>query len=182
MTTVVYLTVPGVLGTITRLFTGVNGDASVQSRTGSYDIAGQFIERSPILGRGFGTFLPKYWILDNGYLGLIIEGGFVGLLGLLAVIVAGVWASRMAVRRLSDPFEQDLARALCAGISAGAAGLAFFDTFGFPQSAGVFFMVIGLAGAMWRLARSSPSAAEPPVITSRRRGRPRPTRMPAHHD
>ena len=71
----VFVTRPGVLGTITNLFTGISNDSSVASRTGSYEVAGAFIERSPWLGRGFGTFLPKYWILDNGYLGLLDRGG-----------------------------------------------------------------------------------------------------------
>lgn len=150
--TLVFLTVPGVLGTITNLFSGIDNDASVQSRTGSYDIAGMFIARSPILGRGFGTFLPKYWILDNGYLGLAIEGGAIGLLGLLSVILMAIGAARGASRVASSDIDREISRALMAAIMAGAAGLAFFDTFAFPQSAGVFFLLIGMAGAARRLA------------------------------
>lgn len=148
---VVFVTVPGVLGTITNLFTGIQNDASVDSRTGSYDIAGEFIARHPFLGRGFGTFLPKYWILDNGYLGLLIEGGVVGLVGLLLVISVGGIAARHAAHAARDPFDAEIARALVASACAGAAGLAFFDTFAFPQSAGIFFLLIGMAGASWRL-------------------------------
>ena len=152
---VVYLSVPGVLGTLTRLFTGASDDPSVTSRTGSYDLAFQFVSRSPVLGRGFGTFLPKYWILDNGYLGLLIEGGVVGLGGLVVVIAVAALAARQARRAASQNFDGALAQALLASVAAGAAGLAFFDTFGFPQSAGCFFLVIGLAGAARRLARAS---------------------------
>jgi O-antigen ligase len=149
----VFLIAPGVLGTIANLFTGINNDASVQSRTGSYDVAAMLIGRNPLLGRGFGTFLPRYWILDNGYLGLLIEGGVLGILGLLALLLAGVVSARRAARLITDPFHRQLALALGAAICAGAAGLAFFDTFAFPQSAGVFFLLIGMAGAAWRLAR-----------------------------
>ena len=98
VTTVVFLTMPGVLGTITNLFTGISSDSSVASRTGSYDVASMFISRSPLLGRGFGTFLPKYWILDNGYLGLLIEGGALGLLGLLIVIATAVGCAFRSAR------------------------------------------------------------------------------------
>jgi len=172
---IVFLTVPGVLGTITNLFTGISNDSSVASRTGSYDVAGMFIERSPILGRGFGTFLPKYWILDNGYLGLLIEGGAVGLLGLLTVIVIGAMSAQRAARlRASvadeaDSFDRDIARALVASVVAGAAGLAFFDTFAFPQSAGVFFLLVGMAGASLRLARSDARLNGIPVALRTRR-------------
>lgn len=155
----VFLTVPGMLGTIVNLFAGIDNDSSVASRTGSYGIAGMFIERSPLLGRGFGTFLPKYWILDNGYLGLLIEGGFVGLGGLLLVIVVAIVTAHRTARIQQDPFDRDLARALAASVAAGAAGLAFFDTFAFPQSAGIFFLLIGMSGAAWRLANEARSDA-----------------------
>jgi O-antigen ligase len=157
---VVYVTVPGVLGTITRLFTGVSGDASITSRTGSYELAGQFISRSPLLGRGFGTFLPKYWILDNGYLGLLIEGGILGIGGLLVLILAAIAAARKARRTSSDEFGRSLAQALLASIAAGACSLAFFDTFAFPQSAGCLFLLLGMAGAMRRLTLSPASTDE----------------------
>ena len=49
----------------------------------SYAIAGEFIGRAPIFGRGFSTFLPSYRILDNQYLGLLIETGIVGLVAFL---------------------------------------------------------------------------------------------------
>ncbi|WP_347354584.1 O-antigen ligase family protein [Intrasporangium sp.] len=153
MAAVVFLTVPGVLGTITNLFTGIRNDSSVESRTGSYDIAFEFVSRSPVIGRGFGTFLPKYWILDNGYLGLLIEGGVLGLAGLLVLITAAATVAHRATRLAKSEFEADIARALVAGVVAGAAGLAFFDTFAFPQSAGVFFLLIGMSGALWRLSR-----------------------------
>ncbi|MDN5795494.1 MAG: O-antigen ligase domain-containing protein [Intrasporangium sp.] len=153
MVAILFLTAPGVLTTITDLFTGIEDDPSVASRTGSYDLASEFISRSPILGRGFGTFLPKYWILDNGYLGLLIEGGVLGLGGLLVLIVAALILAHRAARLATNEFEADVARALTAGVAAGAAGLAFFDTFGFPQSAGAYFLLVGMSGALWRLSR-----------------------------
>lgn len=145
-----YLSVPGLLGTIVGLFSRADEDPSVASRTGSYDIAGAFIANSPIVGRGFGTFLPRYWILDNGYLGLLIEGGVVGLLGFLVVLASGVLAAR-ATWRVTTGDARLLARALMASILAGASCLAFFDTFAFPQTSGCVFLVLGLAGAMRRL-------------------------------
>lgn len=158
---VVYLLSPGVLGTIGNLFSGASDDPSIASRTGSFDIAGQFISANPWFGRGFGTFLPKYWILDNGYLGLAIEGGVLGLVGLLVVIAAAIWTARQAHKVARDEFDQALAQALVASIAAGASGLAFFDTFAFPQSAGTFFLLLGLAGASLRLNLSDRALSGP---------------------
>lgn len=155
----VYLTVPGVLGTITSLFTGVSEDPSIASRTGSYDIAYSFFLNSPVVGRGFGTFLPKYWILDNGYLGLLIEGGIVGLLGLLALIATAAFSAQKARRSVSDEFDRALAQAVLASVCSGSISLAFFDTFAFPQSAGCFFLVLGLAGALLRLVTTENEVA-----------------------
>jgi O-antigen ligase len=159
---VMYVSVPGLLGSIQGLFSNAGKDPSIASRTGSYDIAGQFISSSPIIGRGFGTFLPKYWILDNAYLGLMIEAGAVGLLAFLTLIVCGMLSARRAridlEGRTDDPDAADhalYAHALLASVAAGACGLAFFDAFAFPQTAGCFLLLIGLAGAARRLTREA---------------------------
>ncbi|MBB3326100.1 O-antigen ligase family protein [Microlunatus antarcticus] len=154
----VYVAVPGSLGATTRLFTGAGNDSSIASRTGSYDLAGAFFSHSPWLGRGFGTFLPKYWIFDNAYLGLLVEGGLLGLVGLVALTLVACRAALTAARALPGELDRQLAYAVLASIVSGAAGLAFFDSFGFPQSAGCFFLVLGLAGALRRLAATSPAA------------------------
>lgn len=150
-----YLLVPGLLGTVGNLFTGASEDASVASRTGSYEVAFDFIERSPWPGRGFGTFLPKYWILDNGYLGMLIDGGVLGLLALLFLLGTAGRAAWFAACTLVEPFHRDLARAVLASGAAGVAGMAFFDIFAFPQTAGCLFLMLGLAGAVRRIARES---------------------------
>ncbi|MFV0458010.1 MAG: O-antigen ligase family protein [Actinomycetales bacterium] len=158
---VIYLTVPGVLGTIVGLFTSVSQDPSIASRTGSYELAWSFIQQQPLFGRGFGTFLPKYWILDNGYLGMLIEAGVLGLGCLLAVLGTAFRAAWLSRRRALTDFDRDLSLAFMGSVAAGSAGLAFFDTFGFPQSAGCFFLVIGLAGGMLRFAGTG---ADPAVV------------------
>lgn len=167
---VVYVMVPGVLGTVTNLFTGFSEDTSVQSRTGSYEVAWLFFRVNPVIGRGFGTFLPKYWIFDNGYLGLLVEGGVLGLLGLLVLIVLAAGAAHRAVAHLEDDFDRELARAVCAAIVAGGAALAFFDTFAFAQSAGWFFLMMGLAGAWFRISRTPAPDTPAPVAPERRTG------------
>jgi hypothetical protein len=56
----------------------------------------------------------------------------------------------------SDDLDRSLAAALLASVAAGACSLAFFDTFAYPQSAGCFFLLLGMAGAMRRLTVSAP--------------------------
>lgn len=156
---VMYVTVPGLLGSIRGLFVNAGQDPSIGSRTGSYDIAGDFISHNPVLGKGFGTFLPKYWILDNAYLGLLIEAGAVGLIGLLVLVAAGMGAAHRARTVLLDEEDRQMAQALLASIASGTAGFAFFDAFAFPQTSGCFFLLIGLAGALRRLTRPGLSAS-----------------------
>jgi len=157
---VVFVTVPGLLGTITGLFTGVGNDSSAQSRTGSYALAWSFISRAPIFGRGFGTFLPRYRIFDNQYLGLLIEAGVVGLTALLALFATGIALSRRVRRRSTDPETRDLAQSLVAGLAAGACSFALFDALAFPIVAGLMFLLLGLAGGLAKLQpKGSPRAA-----------------------
>jgi O-antigen ligase len=152
-----YVSVPGLLGAILGLFSNADSDPSVASRTGSYEVAGEFIANSPLVGRGFGTFLPRYWILDNGYLGLLIEGGVLGLGGLLLLLATGFLSARRAGNGV--PLEdRQYSRALMASILAGATSFAFFDTFAFPQTSGCVFLVLGIAGAMRRLSSERPQA------------------------
>jgi len=156
---VLFVTLPGFLGTITGLFTGIANDSSAQSRTGSYAIATEFIQRAPVFGRGFSTFLPSYWILDNQYLGLLIEMGIVGLAGMLLLLTSGAVAAVRSRRRSLEPDVRQIGQALAASVTCGAVSLALFDLLGFPMSAGILFLMLGLCGALWRLVRQrSPTA------------------------
>ncbi len=99
---VLYVTVPGLLGAIqglvlqrrTRTRASPHGPAATTSPARSSP-------SSPVVGKGFGTFLPKYWILDNAYLGMTIEAGLLGLLALLALIGCGLVSARRRARPCS---------------------------------------------------------------------------------
>jgi hypothetical protein len=152
-----FMTVPGMLGSIVALFTGISGDTSTQSRTGSYSIAAEYIERSPWLGRGFATFLPSYRILDNELLLLLIEVGLVGLTAFLLLVLTGVTCAFRSRSRVADPLVSGLGHALGASLLAALCTMAFFDGLGFPMTSGMLFLLLGLAGALWRLVREQPS-------------------------
>lgn len=157
-----YVTVPGLIGTITGLFTGISNDSSAQSRTDSYALAWEFISRNPIFGRGFPTFLPSYRILDDQYLGTLIDTGFVGLVALLGLFIIGVGTARGIRRHTQDTADRQLAQAMAASVASAGVSFALFDAFSFPMAAGLVYLVLGSIGALRRLAVRSalPSAEE----------------------
>ena len=166
-----YVLVPGLLGSILSLLTGVaNGDPSSVSRTASYATAASFVSRSPLVGRGLGTFLSTYRILDNQLLLITIELGVLGLAALLALTSWAVWSALRARRLLGDEGGRQTAQALAAAVISTTVTFAFFDAFSFPQAVGVYFLMCGLAGALHRIA----SRPEPAPGHRRRGGRSRP--------
>ena len=158
-----FVAVPGLLGSLLKLFTGISNDNSAASRTGSYPLAWEFIVRDPLLGRGFLTFLPKYRILDNQYLLQLVDTGVVGLVCLLLVLGTGVVVGLRLSKRLPDAVDRDLALSLSSGIAAGAASFAFFDALSFPMVAGAVFLQIGAVGALSRTAARHDVGADDPV-------------------
>ena len=70
------LLIPGLLGTIKSLFVYASVDPSISGRTDDYAQAEDYFAQAPILGRGWGTFLPEmYPLLDNQYIGQVMETG-----------------------------------------------------------------------------------------------------------
>lgn len=141
---------PNFLNSVMKLFTGASDDPSIESRTNSYGLAAQFIDRNIWFGRGLGTFLPKYWIFDNQYLLLLVTIGFVGTLaftclGATAAVVA--WRTR---RRLPDESGRDFALSLLAAVLAGFTCLFMFDAFAFPMTMGTLFLILGMIGCLDR--------------------------------
>jgi polysaccharide biosynthesis protein PslJ len=147
----VYLMVPGLLGTLRGLFIGVSTDSSAQSRSGSFSLALDFFSRSPFIGRGFGTFLPAYRILDDQYLGLLIETGLVGLAAFLGLLIASVVNALWLRRHMTSPVDASLCIALAASVASASISLALFDGLSFPMSAGLMFLLLGCIGALHRL-------------------------------
>lgn len=156
----VYLTIPGLLGTTLQLFTGVRNDASALSRTNSYELAWEFIQNSPFFGRGIRTFLPSYRILDNQYLGAVIEIGVIGTVVLISVFAASVWTT-LRIRTISAE-DRSLARSLVASITACAVSFATFDAFSFPMVPTLLFLLIGCAAAFTVItSRAQPTELQP---------------------
>ena len=144
----VFLVVPGMMGTVLGLFTGISNDSSAQSRFASYSVASAYAEHSALFGRGLGTFLPRYRIFDNEYLLLLVEVGIVGLLSALALICTSIWVGIRIAKVSLDSSNRLMAHSLVASVVAGATSLALFDAFSFPMAPGLLFLLMGLIGSM----------------------------------
>ena len=96
---------PGALGSIrNQLFTSqVAQSNSTTGRTQDYAAVQPDLAAHPTFGRGYGSYDPhKYRIIDNQYIGLAIETGFVGVGAYLLMLLGVVVAARPALRS-GDP-------------------------------------------------------------------------------
>jgi O-antigen ligase len=156
----------GFFGTILSLFDGIGTDSSTASRLDSFGIAWSFIMRDPVFGRGTGTFLPEYWILDNQFLGSLIEIGLVGLVCMLLLFLSGIRTAWQLRGSMSDqggrPVVSKLGPVIAASIASGAVSFAFFDAFSFPQVPSLLFLMLGCAGALRRLTLEGNSVSGAP--------------------
>ena len=163
---VLRILIPGLVGTLSSLFTTFGQDESIVHRQQAYAIAGPLINRSPWLGRGFGTFIPKDFAglagvttFDNQYLGMIVECGYIGLAALLAFFVIWFFAARGARRHLHDEEARGPVQSLAATALVAAIGFATFDGLAFPMVDGVIFLLAGCVGALWRVSHDRPLGA-----------------------
>lgn len=151
------LVVPGLFGTIRGMFANIEDDPSVKARTADYESAAEQIDLNPLLGRGFGTFLPtKYTILDNQFLLTLIENGYLGMFALIGMFLAACYAT-IRVRVVSrDEDLRGLASCLLAAVLVGGIGSVTFDLLSFGVATGMVFAMIGLSGAALRIASAEP--------------------------
>lgn len=164
---------PGTLGAIKQSFQPPGGllaeQQSMAGGSGSGRVAdlGPALDewrQQPLLGRGFGTRVIdpeagalRASILDNQWLGTLLEVGALGFFGWL-------WFFARVIRRLGREAKEDdsdrgwLLVALAAGIAAYAVGMLTFDAFSFVQVTFLLFILAGLAAALLA-ERPTPLAA-----------------------
>jgi O-antigen ligase len=170
---VIHMAVPGALGSLGQAFFPKQGLIGQQANTavGSGRIAtlgpalGE-LGADPVLGEGWATrvtthddpgTLPNGPILDNQWLGVLLETGFVGLLALL-------WLFVHIVRKLTREARDDLSPrgwllgGIAAAIAAYAVGMLTYDSFSFLEVTLVLFVLLGLAGAILATPRTAAAA------------------------
>ncbi|MFK0237591.1 O-antigen ligase family protein [Streptomyces vinaceus] len=160
--------VPGLIGTITTLFSSFlsNSDSSTQARTVKYSAIVPYLEERPLFGRGLGTFTPDlYFFTDNQYMLTLAEMGLLGLLALLALFLTGIHQGG-AIRRLAaDESERELGQAFFASALVALVSSATFDALSFPMFAGMFFLTIAAGGSyLGFIRRGAPQ--EPRTVES----------------
>jgi len=159
---------PGFVGTILGLFTNAASDSSVTHREQDLARSGFLVRQSFFFGRGFGTFIPSEFTppyqpvasLDNQYLGSLIETGIFGLACLILLLLVWVFTALGARRRSRDPATRELALGLAGSALALAFGLYVFDVFSFATVSGTMFVLLGMTGALWRLAQQEGGTPE----------------------
>ena len=110
--------------------------------------------RTPILGQGFATRqtgfnnpLRNAPILDNQWLGLLLELGIVGVVGWAALFVGSARRLGRAARLRAGP-DGWLAAGLAASIVGFGVAMFTFDALAFTQAAFVFWILISLSGCL----------------------------------
>lgn len=110
--------------------------------------------RKPLLGQGFATRqtgfnnpLRNAPILDNQWLGLLLELGIVGVIGWAALFVGSARRLGRAARRRAGP-DGWLAAGLAASIVGFGVALFTFDGFTFIQATFIFWILISLSGSL----------------------------------
>ncbi|MCW2912021.1 MAG: O-antigen ligase protein [Actinomycetia bacterium] len=154
VTVVVHAAVPGLVGTVTGLVTSIGTDSSTVARTDDYTAVAHAVSQRTWFGQGFGTYMPQtYRILDNQYLGALVETGILGTIALVIVLMSGWFLARSARRASTDPAIRHLAQCFAASSAVVIFSYGTFDAFGFPMVANLTFLMLGCCGALWRLTR-----------------------------
>ncbi len=145
-----HFSTPGTLGTLKASFTSEK--ASNEGRTSDYAPAMEQFGESPLFGRGAGTRITtgldaNAAILDNQWLGTLLETGLVGVVALGWLLLTFVRRQLRAARDRDDPEAWLLIGLASAGI-AWATGMFLFDAFSFVQASFVLYFCLALGSVL----------------------------------
>jgi hypothetical protein len=157
----VFMSAPGLIGTLTSFFQAGTTDPSVATRVSDYSLVERLVDQAPFFGRGGGTYIPDNLIdvLDNQYLKTAIELGLIGVVALAAFFLVPMIAALVARRHTADPDLRLLCAALAGAVLAAGVCSLTFDSFSFPMFSNVCALVVGLTGAVWRFVAAGDSSS-----------------------
>ena len=150
---------PGTLGTFKFILNPayVIQEQSVEGGTGAGRIAdlgpslGEWARGNPFVGQGFGTRTTSQegveggaQILDNQWLGMLLEIGAVGVIALGWLFIRAIRGLARRARSQTG-IESWLATCLCASLLAWILGMFTFDAFAFIQVTFLAFVLLGIA-------------------------------------
>jgi O-antigen ligase len=158
----VHLVLPGTIGTLKESFFPAGGLIAEQSANAGSRGQGRIADlgpslrefaETPLVGQGFATRVvdrrhprPSDQILDDQWLGILLETGMVGFFGWMLLLLR-------PIRRLGRAAKEDdsdrgwLYVALAASLATYAVGMVTFDAFAFIQVSFILFILLGLAVA-----------------------------------
>ncbi|MFK3984937.1 O-antigen ligase family protein [Micromonospora sp. NPDC050397] len=146
---------PGLLATLRALLFAGENDPSVQGRLEDYAFVAPYIKERPWFGRGVGTWLPElYQLLDNQWLVTLVSTGIVGVAGLALFFLVGIVVAGRVRRFAASERDRDLAAVLAVTIGVAAVSAFTFDALYFTTYFITVHLLLGLAGALWRLTRA----------------------------
>ncbi|MGW0431113.1 O-antigen ligase family protein [Micromonospora sp. NPDC003197] len=146
---------PGLLATLRALIFAGENDPSVQGRLEDYEFVAPYISERLWFGRGLGTWLPElYQLLDNQWLVTLVSTGVVGVAGLALLFLIGVVVAGRVRRFALRPRDRDLAAVLAVSLGVAAVTAFTFDALYFSTYFLTVHLLLGLAGALWRVTRA----------------------------
>jgi len=124
--------------------TNISAQQSIEARTADYPAVVPDLRAGALIGRGFGSYdANRYRFLDNQYIALVIETGFVGLACYVALLLAaGGLALRMGLARRG--VHSWIALAAAGSILAYAVANALFDALAFPHAPYALMLITAL--------------------------------------
>jgi polysaccharide biosynthesis protein PslJ len=181
---VVHFALPATLGPLKNSFFPEGGLINEQRASAGTYGSGRIADLGPslheakrtlVFGQGYGTRITEWGrsnapILDNQWLGILLETGLTGLFGLL-------WLFVRAVRRFGRAAKEDdsargwLFVALTAGIAAYGVGMFTYDAFAFIQSTLILFVLLAFGSVLLSTheadARAQASSSAGPLAHGR---------------
>lgn len=155
---------PGLLGTVRSLFTGLESDPSIQGRTDDYPLVMREFGERPLVGQGVFTWVPMvYRTIDNQMLVLLLEIGILGTIAFAVLVLTGQFLAWSPWRTPSKYEHRHLGLAISGSMAGIVVSFVTFDALSFRQVAGLTFFYIGLSGTVWWLTQQDRNRPAPAV-------------------
>jgi len=134
-------------------------DASVQGRLDDYAAVSEAFSAHPFFGAGFWSAVPadSDGSLDNQWLTAIYQGGLIGVLAMLVLVVGALVAFVAALRRASTRASRDQVFAMGAVFAGLTTSTFTFDMFRHQQAVMMTFLFFGLLWCCISIPRDRPA-------------------------
>ncbi|SNT31033.1 O-antigen ligase family protein [Rhodococcoides kyotonense] len=164
---VAYVTDSKLLNAFVQIFATSGTDSSLQSRDHGRDYVLQHFADHLWFGEGTATYSARgYPVLDNQYLGRLMETGLFGVASFVLLLGAAFFFALIASQRFwrraqasqdrrDDAGMFELTRGIAAAIAAVGVIALILDVSGFAQIWLLMWILVGLAGSSYYVARSS---------------------------